>query len=52
MDTDKITVEVFSRERSENLSVLVNRERKKCMFPNINGSALVIYGLPSVLIYN
>lgn len=51
VDTDKITVEMFSRERSENLAVLVSRERRKCNYANMNGSALVVYGLPGVLVY-
>ena len=49
LDVDMITEEIFVHSSCENLSLILEAARKKCVYQFINGSSTVVYGLPVYL---
>ena len=50
VDIDRLTKHMFDNVRSiHNLCELVSNGKICCRYPNLNGSSLVIYGLPAYL---
>jgi hypothetical protein len=47
IDLDKVTASILSIGKEDDLSAILQSCRSSCSYPHLNGSSIVVYGMPS-----